>query len=494
MGIPLVALMGRPPQIRDWGEQQNLNLQNQGLQQQVSQQAALAPGQQELQKQQIESQKRQLEQQQAINDAYKSAMSVDSQGQPTIDTNGLSKALALSGHGGAIPSILESVTNFQKSKQALIEQSQKIQEGQSDLLGHAAYAIKQAKYDPNVAHTILNELGDSPQIQQMRKIIDSNPQQFQQMVDTAIAQSPAQQKEQTTLDAAKIRAAGAAKEGELPLPNVDQMNQGLATRYQVLNPGKALPAQFTLPATATQKDFDRIDKMLTQTENAQGTKAQQDISNETRKQTMVLAQQARNDTRADKSYQFAAGQIDKVGKPIEDAVARFGRLQDTLGQKTPQADALVAPELLTVMAGGAGSGLRMNEAEISRIVGGRSNLESLKAALNKWQLDPSKALSITDSQRGQIQSLMSEVHGKLLQKQSILDESRQALNNANSPEQHRQIVTDTHKKLTQIDTGGGAATKSYTPPAGAKTATGPNGHKIVVDGGKWVDAATGKPI
>lgn len=35
---------------------------------------------------------------------------------------------------------------------------------------------------------------------------------------------------------------------------------------------------------------------------------------------------------------------------------------------------------------------------------------------------------------------------------------------------------------------------SYTPPAGAKSAIGPNGHKIVVDGGKWVDAETGKPI
>jgi hypothetical protein len=63
-------------------------------------------------------------------------------------------------------------------------------------------------------------------------------------------------------------------------------------------------------------------------------------------------------------------------------VPRFGRLRDTLNQKSPQADALVAPELLTVIAGGQGSGLRMNEAEIARSVGGRSHLEDLKAALN----------------------------------------------------------------------------------------------------------------
>jgi hypothetical protein len=45
--------------------------------------------------------------------------------------------------------------------------------------------------------------------------------------------------------------------------------------------------------------------------------------------------------------------------------------------------------------------------------------------------------------------------------------------------------------------GGGAApeaAKSYTPPAGAQTATGPNGHKINVDNGKWVDSQTGQPL
>jgi hypothetical protein len=34
----------------------------------------------------------------------------------------------------------------------------------------------------------------------------------------------------------------------------------------------------------------------------------------------------------------------------------------------------------------------------------------------------------------------------------------------------------------------------YKPPSGSQSATGPNGHKIVVDGDKWVDAKTGAPI
>lgn len=172
----------------------------------------------------------------------------------------------------------------------------------------------------------------------------------------------------------------------------------------------------------------------------------------------------KSNARSDKSYQFSSSQLDKVGQPIEQAVARFGRLQDTLNQSTPQADALVAPELLTVMAGGQGSGLRMNEAEISRVIGGRSNLESLKAALNKWQLDPTKALSITSAQRQQIRSLMNEVQSKLLKKQNILDQARQDLINADSPEDHRRIVANARKAMTDIDEG-----KAQMQTAPAKT-------------------------
>lgn len=160
----------------------------------------------------------------------------------------------------------------------------------------------------------------------------------------------------------------------------------------------------------------------------------------------------------ERSFQFNSQQLEKAGTPIADSIQRFSRLTDTLNQVTPQADALVAPELLTVMAGGQGSGLRMNEAEIARIVGGRTNLESLKAALNKWQTDPSKGLSITPAQREQIRSLVSTVGDKLLAKQAIIDEARQALVTATTPDQHRKIVADARTALSAIDTG-----KTATP-------------------------------
>jgi hypothetical protein len=161
------------------------------------------------------------------------------------------------------------------------------------------------------------------------------------------------------------------------------------------------------------------------------------------------------DARLDRSYQFNSTQLEKLSQPVDDAVRRMGRLQDTLNQNSPQADALVAPELLTVMAGGQGSGLRMNEAEIARIVGGRSNWESLKAAVNKWSLDPKTANSITPAQRQQIRALVSTVQQRLTQKQSVLDSAHEDLINATDVSGHRRVVSGARSKMTAIDQGGG---------------------------------------
>jgi hypothetical protein len=188
------------------------------------------------------------------------------------------------------------------------------------------------------------------------------------------------------------------------------------------------------------------------------------------------------DARVDKSYQFHITQLGSLSKPVDEAVARVGRLEDSLNQNTPQADALVAPELLSVMAGGAGSGLRMNEAEIARIVGGRSNFESIKAALNKWQLDPTKALSITPSQRQQIRDLVAGVADKLRQKQQVLTDAGQNIVNATDVNTHRQALAEARKGLTAIDSGQGAAVSARPRASDGK------GNFVEWDGKAWVPA------
>ncbi len=159
--------------------------------------------------------------------------------------------------------------------------------------------------------------------------------------------------------------------------------------------------------------------------------------------------------RADKSYEFNVKQLNDIGNPIAQRLQRLSTLQDTINQTTPQADALIAPELLTVMAGGQGSGLRMNEAEISRIVGGRTNWESIKAALNKWQIDPSKGLSVTPSQRGQIRALVGTVHDRLLAKNAALTDAQGKLIETDDPVEHRKIVNSARQAVSAIDQPGG---------------------------------------
>jgi len=158
------------------------------------------------------------------------------------------------------------------------------------------------------------------------------------------------------------------------------------------------------------------------------------------------------DAATQKSYQYTRNQLQNLAKPVDEAVARLGRLKDALVQATPTADALIAPELLTVMAGGPGSGLRMTEAEIARIVGGRSVFENLRAKVQKFSLEPTKANSITPAQRKQISDLVNEVERKLLIKQQTLSDADTAIIDAD-PQGHKQVLADVKQRLSAVDRG-----------------------------------------
>lgn len=151
--------------------------------------------------------------------------------------------------------------------------------------------------------------------------------------------------------------------------------------------------------------------------------------------------------RMDKSYTLNIGQLDKLTQPLEQQSERLSKLETSVRARTPQADALIAPELLTAMAGGQGSGLRMNEAEISRIIGGRSKWETLKATLNQWSFDPTQALSLTDEQRSQVRSLLGEVKKRTEDRLSKLTKARYDLVGASDVNGHRKIMADLHSEL-----------------------------------------------
>jgi hypothetical protein len=80
--------------------------------------------------------------------------------------------------------------------------------------------------------------------------------------------------------------------GALDPDKIDQINQGFSARWKTLNPTTPVPQWARLGGNATPQDFSRVDKILQQTEQAQGTQAQRQTANAIRMQTYQLAQQA----------------------------------------------------------------------------------------------------------------------------------------------------------------------------------------------------------
>lgn len=169
----------------------------------------------------------------------------------------------------------------------------------------------------------------------------------------------------------------------------------------------------------------------------------------------AAAEGARTDARNDRSYQYEDTQLQGVRKPLMDQADRLGRLATTISKPNPTTDALVAPELLTAMAGGAGSGLRMNEAEIARIVGGRTAWEGIKSAAKRWQLDPNKDFLITPAQRGQIQNLLTHMNSRVQAKLAVVKQAGDTLINSTDVVSNRQAVSAMQDKLSQIESNAG---------------------------------------
>ena len=197
----------------------------------------------------------------------------------------------------------------------------------------------------------------------------------------------------------------------------------------------------------------------------------------------------RTATIADKSYDKNYGELKKYADDANTGLARVQRLEETLAQENMVADSLVAPELLTAMAGGMGSGLRINEAEINRVVGGRPLVQDLRAKLQKIA-GGDKSVSILPEERQKMKDLVAAIKGVAEVRNNLIDTTRdKLLENADKPALHKQIMADFNKKWSDSFLSE-PATK--TPPpvnaVGLKDGTIARKGNVswVVKGGKWV--------
>lgn len=161
---------------------------------------------------------------------------------------------------------------------------------------------------------------------------------------------------------------------------------------------------------------------------------------------------SREASRSDRNYQFNAKELDNERKPLEATMQKISAATSNIDLKSPQADALLAPQILSLSAGGAGSGLRMNEAEIARIVGGRTVWEGIKASANRWSTDPSHP-QIPESQRAQMVQILKAAAEKGTTKSGILEWADSALINSDDPKEQRQIVANARKLMDAVDQG-----------------------------------------
>ena len=137
----------------------------------------------------------------------------------------------------------------------------------------------------------------------------------------------------------------------------------------------------------------------------------------------------------------------------------------------------------------------MNEAEIERIVGGRSAWQNLQAAIQHWSTNPDDARSITADQDKQIRALVGVVGQKITAKQKIIEDAESALLDAQSVEGHRRVLADMQNKLNAIDAGGEGGTstansqaRQSAPPAGAThIVPGPDGKNHYTNDAGTVD-------
>jgi len=482
-------------QLRAFGDRQKLAQQEMELRQQAEARAQQEAAQaQQINQLKIDQTNRSIAQTQAVNDAYREASEQDENGNYRINRAKLQQALAQKGHGAAFAGELQHLDEYDRSQQALQEHRFKLQDLQADHGGAIGAAVKAEGYDPRLFLTYaqqglrdqtISRQNAQPAIEAVMRSLQIDPSGAQARAlvqhysDNLIAASPNQQKvakEAAALKAQEVTTAGQQQVNEQRQRELEATNALLANpeKMNLMISGSIDPKRYPDQFRRTQNDAmnalrlgQGVKGVQTAIKDGSDRIAARENAEAQAAITTIPARENAAENRAfqhgQQSYNTAVRELDQINKPVDDAVARFGRLQATLNQNSRQADALVAPELLTVMAGGTGSGLRMSEAEIARVIGGRTKWEELKSAINAWQIDPSKATSIPTEQRKEIRALMDEVGKKLTARASLMNDARNSLANTNDPMAHRKIMVDLHKKLTELDTAGEASSSSRPP-------------------------------
>jgi hypothetical protein len=217
--------------------------------------------------------------------------------------------------------------------------------------------------------------------------------------------NPATGKPYTPFEAFQKIKATTEKVGEQdkPLGNVDQMNQALTRRFQVLHPGQALPQEYTLPPNAKNGDYSRIDESLKNEEQATGTKANQDSAAADRAENRADRQSRQAQQDAEK-HQKDRDSFTQPLQPAIDNAAEMKQYADS-GNHTGTGDYQMMLQFQESLTAGAKAGIRFNTGEQALIQHAQNLENSLRA---KWG-HLTGGTYFSDDQRHEIADAMQHV-------------------------------------------------------------------------------------
>lgn len=221
---------------------------------------------------------------------------------------------------------------------------------------------------------------------------------------------------------------------------------------QKITPDKYADAmqQYKIGIEDPQTRADRIAAAEDRRNNAASLLETRAAAAENRLASLDLRQQ--NAVRASREQQ--AARLDKIARPVEDSLKNFGALNDALSAGNPQAEVMIAPLLIKAEAGGVGSGLRITNAEINAVKGGRTVWESIRSKVKAFQLNPDKPIQYNPAEREQIRQLMKLSTDKLAAKNTMIQDARSDLLISDKPADHMKVLNDTAKKIAEVDMKG----------------------------------------
>jgi len=187
------------------------------------------------------------------------------------------------------------------------------------------------------------------------------------------------------------------------------------------------------------------------------------------------AAQDREAAHVDLIREHAYTDIKDQVKPIQDQIRRLNKIDTSLNQHTDIADSTLAEQLVTLTAGGAGSGVRISQPMIQQVLDkSRTKWDDFEVALRKWDAasasDKAKpSLFFTDQQKQAMRDLVRAYRAQAAITSKQITDARHTIDNATSVAEINKARTALEETVLSPPEGAAGPTAAPAPfvlPAG----------------------------